>query len=202
MCLALPARVVELSERRPGRRRPRRRTQAGVDRAGARGAGRRLRHRARRPRHRPARPRGGRAPRWRCSPSCRQARMKYVDEFRDGELARGIAASASPPRLQPGARYSFMEFCGGHTHAIARYGVTELLPAGRAHDPRPRLPGVRAADRPHRPGHPPGAGTRRHRRTYGDTMRVPGRRPGPLAEPAKAKARGADIRMVYSPPTR
>jgi hydrogenase expression/formation protein HypD len=37
--------------------------------------------------------------------------MKYVDEFRDGEVAKG-----------------FMEFCGGHTHAISRYGVPDLLP--------------------------------------------------------------------------
>jgi hypothetical protein len=49
-------------------------------------------------------------------------RMKYIDEFRDGEVAPQDRRSASPPR-PPGRRYSFMEFCGGHTHAIARYGV-------------------------------------------------------------------------------
>ena len=48
--------------------------------------------------------------------------MKYVDEFRDGELARGLARRIAD-ELQPGRRYAFMEFCGGHTHAIARYGV-------------------------------------------------------------------------------
>jgi hydrogenase expression/formation protein HypD len=54
--------------------------------------------------------------------------MRYVDEFRDGararDLGRALAAEADP-----GRRYHFMEFCGGHTHAIARYGLTELMPA-------------------------------------------------------------------------
>jgi hydrogenase expression/formation protein HypD len=53
--------------------------------------------------------------------------MKYIDEFRDGELAKGwrraIGAEAGPARS-----YHFMEFCGGHTHAISRYGVSDLLP--------------------------------------------------------------------------
>ena len=53
--------------------------------------------------------------------------MKYVDDFRDGEIARGLAA-AIVREVQPGRRYAFMEFCGGHTHAISRYGVTDLLP--------------------------------------------------------------------------
>ena len=53
--------------------------------------------------------------------------MKYVDEFRDlaraESLARAIAAAADPAR-----QYNFMEFCGGHTHAIFRYGVQDLVP--------------------------------------------------------------------------
>ena len=53
--------------------------------------------------------------------------MKHVDEYRDGALARGIAQ-----RIATEARgdrvYRFMEFCGGHTHAISRYGVEDLLP--------------------------------------------------------------------------
>ena len=53
--------------------------------------------------------------------------MKYVDEFRDGELARGIGARIAA-EVRPDRRYSFMEFCGGHTHAISRYGIAELLP--------------------------------------------------------------------------
>ena len=46
--------------------------------------------------------------------------MKYIDEFRDGDLARKIAERLHDEAQ--GRSYSFMEFCGGHTHAIARYG--------------------------------------------------------------------------------
>ena len=53
--------------------------------------------------------------------------MKYIDEFRDGELAKGLAA-AIRQIADPARKYHFMEFCGGHTHAISRYGVTDLLP--------------------------------------------------------------------------
>jgi hydrogenase expression/formation protein HypD len=120
--------------------------------------------------------------------------MKYVDEFRDGELAAGLARRIAA-EVQPGRRYHLMEFCGGHTHAISRYGITELLP-----------PGVRMI---HGPGCPvcvlpigridqaigialaQGAIVC----TYGDTMRVPASDSLSLM---KAKARGADIRMVYS----
>ncbi len=120
--------------------------------------------------------------------------MKYVDEFRDGELALRIAARIAAA-AQPGRRYAFMEFCGGHTHAIARYGLTELLP-----------PDVRMI---HGPGCPVcvlpigridqaihlaldrGAIVC----TYGDTMRVPASDSISLM---KAKAQGADVRMVYS----
>jgi len=120
--------------------------------------------------------------------------MKYIDEFRDGDLARRLGA-AIVREAEPGKRYSFMEFCGGHTHAIARYGVTDLLP-----------PNVRMI---HGPGCPvcvlpigrvdmaieiaqrPGVILA----TYGDTMRVPAS--GRLSL-LKAKAQGADVRMVYS----
>ena len=120
--------------------------------------------------------------------------MKYVDEFRDGELAQRIATRIAA-EVQPGRRYHFMEFCGGHTHAIARYGVTELLP-----------PAVRMI---HGPGCPVcvlpigridqaislALGRGAIVCTYGDTMRVPASEGLSLLG---AKARGADIRMVYS----
>lgn len=120
--------------------------------------------------------------------------MKYVDEYRDGALARGIAARIAA-ELQPGRRYHFMEFCGGHTHAISRYGITELLP-----------PEVRMI---HGPGCPvcvlpigridQAIGLALQRGaivcTYGDTMRVPASQSLSMM---KAKARGGDIRMVYS----
>ena len=127
--------------------------------------------------------------------------MKYVDEFRDGALAAKIAARIGRD-VQPGRRYHFMEFCGGHTHAISRYGVAELLP-----------PAVRMI---HGPGCPVcvlpigridqaiGLALRQGAIvcTYGDTMRVPASPAAGTAHGAlsmiKAKALGADIRMVYS----
>ena len=56
--------------------------------------------------------------------------MKYIDEFRDGAVAR-VLADGIAAAVQPDRRYSFMEFCGGHTHAIARYGIGELAGAQR-----------------------------------------------------------------------
>lgn len=53
--------------------------------------------------------------------------MKYIDEFRDGEQARHIAANIAA-EVRPNTFYNFMEFCGGHTHAISRYGIADMLP--------------------------------------------------------------------------
>jgi hydrogenase expression/formation protein HypD len=120
--------------------------------------------------------------------------MKYIDEFRDGDIAHKIAERLAA-EVQPGRNYSLMEFCGGHTHAISRYGIAELLP-----------PNVRMV---HGPGCPVcvlpigridlAIGLALERNvilcTYGDTMRVPASNGLSLV---KAKARGGDIRMVYS----
>jgi hydrogenase expression/formation protein HypD len=120
--------------------------------------------------------------------------MKYVDEFRDGRLAAGIAATIAR-EADPARTYSFMEFCGGHTHAISRYGVTDLLP-----------PNVRMI---HGPGCPVCVLpigrvdmaielVLQHGVTlctYADTVRVPAS--GGLSL-LKAKARGGEVRMVYS----
>ncbi|MCU0974555.1 MAG: hydrogenase formation protein HypD [Burkholderiales bacterium] len=120
--------------------------------------------------------------------------MKYIDEFRDGKLARGLA-QAIRAEAKPDRRYNFMEFCGGHTHAISRYGIEGLLP--------PNLLMI------HGPGCPvcvlpigrvdSAIELALHRDvtlcTYGDVMRVPASGQMSLM---KAKARGADVRMVYS----
>ena len=55
--------------------------------------------------------------------------MKYVDEFRDGRFARSLA-QAIAREVDPGRTYHLMEFCGGHTHAVSRYGIADLLPPG------------------------------------------------------------------------
>ena len=53
--------------------------------------------------------------------------MKYINEFRDGKKARTLAGAIAR-EVQPERRYHIMEFCGGHTHAISRYGLSDLLP--------------------------------------------------------------------------
>ena len=53
--------------------------------------------------------------------------MKYINEFRDGKTAR-VIASAIATETRADRRYHIMEFCGGHTHAISRYGLSDLLP--------------------------------------------------------------------------
>ncbi|PHP67740.1 hydrogenase formation protein HypD [Zhengella mangrovi] len=120
--------------------------------------------------------------------------MKYVEEFRDPKLARTLSAAIAA-EAGSGRSYRFMEFCGGHTHAIARYGIEDLLPAN-----------IRMI---HGPGCPvcvlPAglvdaaiALSTQHDVilcTYADLMRVPGSKFDSLM---KAKARGADIRMIYA----
>jgi hydrogenase expression/formation protein HypD len=120
--------------------------------------------------------------------------MRYIDEFRDGQLARGLARSIAD-EVDPGRQYRLMEFCGGHTHAIFRYGVQDLMP-----------PNLRFV---HGPGCPvcvlPMARIDQAIAmavehgvtlcTYGDLMRVPASERKSLL---KAKADGADIRMIYS----
>ena len=51
--------------------------------------------------------------------------MRYVDEYRDADLARRLAASIRRRVTRP---VTIMEVCGGQTHAIVRFGVDELLP--------------------------------------------------------------------------
>ena len=120
--------------------------------------------------------------------------MKYVDEFRDGKLAHSLAGAIAR-EAQAERRYSFMEFCGGHTHAIARYGVTDLLPGNVRMIHGPGCPvcvlPVGRVDMAIEIARRPGVILA----TYGDTMRVPAS--GRLSL-LKAKAQGADIRMVYS----
>ena len=121
--------------------------------------------------------------------------MKYVDEFRDGELARQLAAKIRA-EARTDRTYSFMEFCGGHTHALSRYGVPTLLPDNVQMVHGPGCPvcvlPIGRIDQAIGLALQHGAIVC----TYGDTMRVPAS--GQLSM-QRAKARGADIRMVYSP---
>ena len=120
--------------------------------------------------------------------------MKYVDEYRDGELGRALATEIVAT-VEPGRHYKVMEVCGGHTHTIYKYGVDDLLPANVELVHGPGCPvcvipmgrvddGIAVARRPEVIF-----------TCFGDMMRVPGGG-GTLLE---AKAEGADVRMVYSP---
>lgn len=120
--------------------------------------------------------------------------MKYIDEFRDGDRARHIAANIAA-EVRPGRSYHFMEFCGGHTHAISRYGIAGMLPGGVRMIHGPGCPvcvlPIGRIDLAIRLAMERGVMLC----TYGDTMRVPASDGLSLI---KAKARGADVRMVYS----
>ena len=120
--------------------------------------------------------------------------MKYIDEFRDGEVAQKIAASIRA-EADPARNYHFMEFCGGHTHAISRYGVTDLLPNNVRMIHGPGCPvcvlPIGRVDQAIRLALEQGVTLC----TYGDCLRVPASDSLSLL---KAKAKGGDIRMVYS----
>jgi len=120
--------------------------------------------------------------------------VKYVDEFRDGQLAQKLAREIEA-LAEPGREVKIMEVCGGHTHAIYKHGVEHLVPdeVDFVHGPGCPvcvIPMGRVDDAIALAERPEVMFT-----TFGDMLRVPGGR-GSLLE---AKARGADVRMVYSP---
>lgn len=118
--------------------------------------------------------------------------MKYIDEYRQRDLAQALAERIAAMTSQP---IKIMEVCGGHTHTIFKYGIEDLLP--------PNIEMI------HGPGCPVCviplgrvddsiSIALRHDvifTTFGDMMRVPGSKTSLL----DAKAAGADVRMVYSP---
>ena len=125
--------------------------------------------------------------------------MKYAEEFRDPKAAKALLNEIAKLVGEIGATKDnpvhIMEICGGHTHAIFRYGLDKLTPDGIEFIHGPGCPVcvlpmsrvdecVTLAERPEVIF-----------TTFGDAMRVPGRRKSLL----QAKADGADIRMVYSP---
>ena len=120
--------------------------------------------------------------------------MRFVDEYRDPALAERLREEIAA-LVEPGRTVRLMEVCGGHTHSIYKHGLTDLvppeveflhgpgcpvcvIPMGRVEDAISiaERPGVTLA-------------------TFGDMLRVPGRRRSLL----DAKAAGADVRMIYSP---
>ena len=120
--------------------------------------------------------------------------MRFVDEYRSGELAAKLSHEIES-LVEPGREVRIMEVCGGHTHAISKHGLEDLVPdeVDFLHGPGCPvcvIPMGRVDDAIFLAEQPGITFT-----TFGDMVRVPGGR-GSLLE---AKARGADVRMVYSP---
>lgn len=118
--------------------------------------------------------------------------MKFIDEYRQGDIARKLADQIARLTTRP---LKIMEVCGGHTHAIFKYGIEDLLPEQitMIHGPGCPvcvIPLGRVDDSISIALRPGVIFT-----TFGDMMRVPGSKTNLL----DAKARGADVRMVYSP---
>jgi hydrogenase expression/formation protein HypD len=118
--------------------------------------------------------------------------MKYVDEFRDAHLVRGLADAIGRSVTRS---WTVMEICGGQTHAIVKFGLDELLPPALTLVHGPGCPVCvtpaelidQAVELALRPGV--------ILCSFGDMLRVPGTGIDLLT----AKARGGDVRIVYSP---
>ena len=119
--------------------------------------------------------------------------MRFVDEYRDPAAARSLVAHIA--ELAGQRLFKFMEVCGGHTHTIYRHGLEHLLPESVELVHGPGCPvcviPMGRVDDAIAVAETPGVIFT----SFGDMMRVPGGN-GNLLE---AKARGADVRVVYSP---
>jgi hydrogenase expression/formation protein HypD len=121
-----------------------------------------------------------------------QALMKYIDEYRDAKAARQFAGAIAQVTTRP---WTLMEICGGQTHAIVRFGIDELLPKEITLVHGPGCPvcvtPVEMIDKAIELALRPGVVLC----SFGDMLRVPGSKYDLLT----AKARGGDVRVVYSP---
>ena len=126
--------------------------------------------------------------------------MKYIDEYRDAETARGYAAAIRSITTRP---WTLMEICGGQTHSIVKFGIHELLPPEITLVHGPGCPvcvtpielinkAITIAARPNVTFC-----------SFGDMLRVPGGGSGNKGRRTEdlltVKARGGDVRIVYSP---
>lgn len=118
--------------------------------------------------------------------------MKFIDEYRQSDIAHKLADQIAHLTSEP---LKIMEVCGGHTHTIFKYGIEDLLPSNitMIHGPGCPvcvIPLGRVDDAISIALRPGVIFT-----TFGDMMRVPGSHTNLI----DAKAKGADVRMVYSP---
>ena len=118
--------------------------------------------------------------------------MKYLDEYRDPALARRLLAELERVTTRP---WRLMEVCGGQTHTLVRQGIDELLPAGIRMIHGPGCPvcvtPLETLDRAMAIAARPGVILT----SFGDMLRVPGSTTDLLA----LRARGSDVRVVYTP---
>jgi hydrogenase expression/formation protein HypD len=118
--------------------------------------------------------------------------MKYLDEYRDGSLARKLASEIAAVATRP---WVLMEICGGQTHTIMRYGLDELLPPTVELVHGPGCPvcvtPLETIDKAIALALRPDVVLV----SYGDMLRVP----GSSSDLFRAKAQGADVRIAYSP---
>ena len=118
--------------------------------------------------------------------------MKYVDEYRDAAVVHSLAAAIARITTRP---WTIMEICGGQTHAIVKFGLDELLPPGLTLVHGPGCPvcvtPAELIDQAVELALKPGVILC----SFGDMLRVPGSGIDLLT----AKARGGDVRIVYSP---
>ena len=117
--------------------------------------------------------------------------MKHVDEYRDPELTGKLAQAISQASSRP---VRFMELCGTHTMAIARHGLTQMLPPTVELVSGPGCPvcvtATEEIDRAVKLAQTPGVLVA----TFGDLVRVPGSH----SSLARERAKGAAVKVVYS----
>ncbi len=118
--------------------------------------------------------------------------MKYLSEFRDGELAQRLAREIAQTATRP---WTIMEVCGGQTHAIIRNGIDRLLPTGVEMVHGPGCPvcvtPLEVIDQALAIASRPGVIFC----SFGDMLRVP----GTDRDLFRVKSEGGDVRIVYSP---
>jgi hydrogenase expression/formation protein HypD len=117
--------------------------------------------------------------------------VKFIDEYQDSKLAGGLARRITQRSTRT---IKIMEFCGGHTHAILRYGIRQLVPKRVEMRSGPGCPVCVTAtadlDKAIAMAHLPQVIIT----TFGDMIRVP----GSYSSLQQAKAAGANVRIVYS----
>lgn len=120
--------------------------------------------------------------------------MRFQDEYRDCELVQGLVAAIRREAAALQEPVRFMEVCGTHTMAIARFGIKSLLPLQVQLVSGPGCPvcvtPVSSIDHAMALAAAPDTIIT----TFGDLLRVPGSQSSLMVE----RAKGADIRVVYS----